>query len=221
MTRDLARRMAVVAVVLLVGASAIARASKSEIVPMRRPLAELPLELGPWQGQSGPEFEQSILDVLGVDEYISRSYYTRGASPLGLYIGYYDSQRQGDTMHSPLNCLPGAGWLPVEQRRIDIPVVDQGATRLINVNSFVIEKGLDRQVVLYWYQSHGRVVASEYWGRIYMVVDAMRMNRTDGALVRVIVPIGRAEQNDAAVAERTAIGFVQQMYPVLTSYLPA
>ena len=87
----------------------------------------------------------------------------------------------------------------------------------IRVNRYIIEKGLDRQLVLYWYQSHGRVVASEYWGRLYMVVDAIRMNRTDGALVRVITPIITTEDD----AERAAVTFVQVLFPHLDRYLPA
>ena len=115
---------------------------------------------------------------------------------VGLYVGYHDSQRQGDTIHSPLNCLPGAGWQPLEQGRITVSVRDHGTARPapIEVNRVVIGKGLDRQLVLYWYQSHRRVVASEYWGKVYTVLDAMRYNRTDAAMVRVITPVrdGRA-----------------------------
>jgi EpsI family protein len=178
------------------------------------------LALGQWRGRALPDFPQAILDVLGVDEYLNRLYTTPNGVPVSLYVGYYQSQRQGETMHSPLNCLPGAGWIPIEQRRIHVPVRDQGVNREIEVNSFVIEKGLERQAVIYWYQSHGRVVPSEYWGRIYMVLDAIRSNRTDGALVRILVPIGRDEAESAGAAEQTAVTFVQTLFPVLSAYLP-
>jgi EpsI family protein len=140
-----------------------------------------------------------------------------------LYIGYYESQRQGDTMHSPLNCLPGAGWSPVQNDHLSINVpVSLGTTtgareRSIEVNRYIIEKGVDRQVVLYWYQSHGRVVASEYWGKIYMVVDAIRINRTDGALVRVVAPIVTSQED----AELDAVDFVRVLFPSLERYLPS
>jgi EpsI family protein len=88
----------------------------------------------------------------------------------------------------------------------------------IVVNRYVVQKGLDRQLVLYWYQSHGRVVASEYWGKFYLIRDAVRLNRTDGALVRVITPVG--DDGDEARAEQTAIRFVKALFPVLGSYLP-
>jgi EpsI family protein len=213
-------RTLIVTVCLLAGAGLIARASRSEIIPIRAPLTELPLTLGEWRGRPAPDFDAAILDVLGVDDYINRWYSAAGVPVLSLYVGYYESQRQGDTMHSPLNCLPGAGWIPVVQRRITIPVMERGRERQVEVNSFVIEKGIERQAVLYWYQSRGRIVASEYWGKIYSVLDAMRYNRTDGAMVRVVLPIVGSEADAGAVAERRAVGFVQQLFPVLSEHLP-
>jgi EpsI family protein len=173
-------------------------------------------------------FDQKILTVLGVDEYISRVYTAPTNVSVGLYIGYYQSQREGDTMHSPLNCLPGAGWQPVKQERIFVPVAmsldsatgQPAGSREILVNRFVIQKGLDKQVVIYWYQSHGRVVASEYWGKIYTVVDAIRMNRTDAAMLRVICPVYGNDTAAEARAEQAATAFTRAMFPLLGRYLP-
>jgi len=86
------------------------------------------------------------------------------------------------------------------------------------VNRVIIEKGLDRQLVLYWYQSHGRVVASEYWGKIYTVVDALRYNRTDAAMIRVMTPLN--DQSPEQAAEARAVQFVQALFPQLSQYLP-
>ena len=97
---------------------------------------------------------------------------------MGLYIGYFRTQRTGATIHSPKNCLPGAGWQPVVSETYQLSL-DDG--RKVPINLYVIRKDLDQEIVLYWYQSHGRVVASEYWGKFYMVYDAMRLNRTDAA----------------------------------------
>ena len=156
--------------------------------------------------------------MLGVDDYVNRLYFNSRGALVSLYAGYYGSQRQGDTIHSPLNCLPGAGWLPARQGRISVGVANgTGETREIEVNRLVVEKGLDRRLVLYWYQSHGRVVASEYWGRAYMVLDAVRLSRTDGALVRIITPVGESE----ADAERNAVDFMQSLFPLLDRYLPS
>ena len=190
---------------------------RAEPVPMREALTTCPLQLSFWKGQAAPDFDAGTLAVLGVDEYINRVYSDASQRPIGLYVGYYGSQRQGDTMHSPLNCLPGAGWSPLSFSRIGIPVAaGPASTSVITVNRYVIEKGLERQLVVYWYQSHGRVVASEYWGKVYMVLDAIRTNRTDGALVRIIAPITTTEDD----AEQQAVSFAQTLYPLLGRYLP-
>jgi EpsI family protein len=121
-----------------------------------------------------------------------------------------------------MNCLPGAGWEPLSRSSIKIPVtVREGTTTEIDANRYVIQKGLDRQVVLYWYQSHGRAVASEYWSKFYLIRDAVRLNRTDAALVRVIVPIQANREGAEADAETQATEFVRSMFPVLSNYLPS
>jgi len=209
-------RAFIVAAALLVTGAYLTRAARAEAVPVRESLAMCPVDISIWSGRRAPDFDERTLAVLGVDEYLNRVYAGPDGHPVGLYIGYYGSQRQGDTMHSPLNCLPGAGWTPVSIDRIQVPIADPTRSA-IEVNRYVIEKGLERQVVLYWYQSHGRVVASEYWGKIFMVLDAIRTNRTDGALVRVIAPVGASE----ADAERHALDFVQVLYPLLGRYLPS
>ena len=125
-------------------------------------------------------------------------------------------------MHSPLNCLPGSGWEPVSHRMLDVTVPRKNAeAATIGVNRYVIRKGLDRQLVLYWYQSHGRVVASEYWGKFYLVTDAVRYGRSDTAIVRVIVPISSQGSDAESQAERMAVSFVRQSFPLLEDYIPS
>ncbi len=209
-------RMLIVSVCLAAASVGIARVSRSEPVPPREPLTSLPLDLDGWRGRDAPAFDERILRVLAVDEYVNRVYVAAGEG-VGLYIGYYRSQREGDTIHSPLNCLPGAGWEPVRKERVGLPAAP-GAPAV--VNQITIEKGLDRQVVIYWYQSHGRVVASEYWGRAYMALDALRLNRTDGALVRVIAPVDDRRENPESSAQQTAQGFAARLLPLLSRYLP-
>jgi EpsI family protein len=221
-------RAIVVFIVLVLGAVVIGRASTSETTLPRESLAAFPMDVADWRGQSAERFDQQILTVLGVDDYLSRVYTAPSNVSVGLYVGYYASQREGDTMHSPLNCLPGAGWQPVKQERVTLTVAERTdaafgrptGQRDIVVNRFVIQKGLETQVVLYWYQSHGRVVASEYWGKVYTVVDAVRLNRTDAAMVRVICPV---HGNDAAAttqAEEAAIVFTKAIFPLLGRYVP-
>jgi EpsI family protein len=205
---------------LMLGATSVvlANARGSETPVARTSFASFPMSIGGWQATVDPPLEDDILKVLGVDDYLSRIYYRPGAA-VGLFMGFYGSQRQGDTIHSPLNCLPGAGWEPVRQGRLTIANAD-GAGRDITVNRYIVQKGIERQLVLYWYQSHGRVVASEYWSRAFLINDAIRLNRTDGSLVRVIAPIPVNADDDGAAAEKLAEEFVRVIFPQLSAYLP-
>ena len=214
-------RIVILCLLMLAAAVTISYASRPEIIPIRQSLEGLPMLLSGWQGQSLAEMSQKIKDVLGVDDHISRVYYSvNSLPPVSLYIGYYESQRAGATIHSPMNCLPGAGWNPVSNERISIPISDG---EVIEVNHVIIQKSGVNQVVLYWYQSHGRVIASEYMGKIYTVLDAMRTNRTDAALIRIIsqVPDNTMLKAEAeAIAERAAIEFTQVLFPLLAEFLP-
>lgn len=223
----MAGRSITVASVLVLVTLFLSQASTSERTPLRQPLESLPLDISGWRGQAARDLDPEILAVLGVDEYVNRVY-GRSTGAVSLYIGYYASQRQGDSIHSPLNCLPGSGWVPVKSGRIGIPVAtseigrDLGEAPItIEVNRHLVQRGLDKSLVLYWYQGHGRVVASEYWSKAYMVADAMRLNRTDAALVRVISPVGEVGGLSEEQAEREAVDFVKALFPLLGLYMPA
>ncbi len=211
-------RVFIVCLIFLATSAFISYASRPEIMPIRESLSNVPMQIGSWRGVEAGELGQKVMAVLGVDDYINRVYYNSGRSPASLYIGYYQSQKQGDTIHSPLNCLPGAGWNPVKNDRIQIPIDTNSS---IKINRIVILKGTEKQLVLYWYQSHGRVIASEYWGKIYTVLDALRTNRTDAALVRVICPVEDLSAESEEKAEKSAVDFVRVLYPLLDRYLPS
>jgi len=181
-------------------------------------LSVLPMEIGPWRGVQGAELDPRSIAALGADEYVNRTYFGRDEIPVWLFVGFYASQRHGRTMHSPMNCLPGAGWLPVSHDRLEIDL----AGSPVSVNRYVIQKDLSRQVVLYWYQSRGRVVASEYAARWFLAYDAMRLGRTDGAFVRVVRPVTRpGDPQEEAVASREAEAFARTVYPALARRLPS
>lgn len=200
------------------GAAVIARAQGHEVVPRRESLVLLPMQIGEWRGIQEPPLDPAVLKVLGVNDYLTRAYSRPDKEGVGLYIGYWESQRQGDTIHSPLNCLPGSGWDPVSKTTVAVP--SGFADGRIVVNRYIVRKGLDSQLILYWYQSHGNVVASEYWSRLFLIRDAIRLNRSDGAIVRVIAPIMPAGRNAETIAERTAARFVEAIFPLLSTYLP-
>lgn len=150
-------------------------------VALSAPLSSLPRDIGPWHGQD-VQIDSSVLHALAVDDYLNRTYKREGAEQVQLYVGYYASQRTDESIHSPQNCLPGSGWQPISADYIEVRVPDG---RSLVINRYLVQKGLDRQVVLYWYQSHGRVVASEYRAKVYLVLDAIHLHRTDSALVRI------------------------------------
>jgi EpsI family protein len=216
--RNILIRAAVLCAMLGTTTVVLANARRAESPVARTSFDSFPMTIGGWRAQVDPPLEDDILKVLGVDDYLSRIYYRPGAA-VGLFMGFWGSQRQGDTIHSPLNCLPGAGWEPVSDARITIANVD-GAGRDITVNRYIVRKGLERQLVLYWYQSHGRVVASEYWSRAFLINDAIRLNRTDGSMVRVIAPIAVNADDNGAAAEKLAEEFVRAIFPQLPAYLP-
>jgi EpsI family protein len=211
-------------VVLILGATStiVARAKQPGEVPPRAPFSSFPIRAGGWQGVENPPFDRAVLDMSGVDEHVNRTYYEgtgRARAAVGLYIGYYASQAQGDTIHSPLNCLPGLGWEPVSRDVLAITVPGASGPP-IEVNRYVVQKQHERHVVLYWYQGRGRVIANEYWSKLWLMVDAVRSGRTDAALVRVIAPVRGGGPDAVRDAEQTAAQFVREMVPHLDSYLP-
>ena len=219
----------VLALVMMGGTwSFLASRSGAEPSLSRKPFAEFPLQLGTFQGRDR-EMDERVLDLLKLTDYVMRVYvptssgkpqagafegHTRqAAAPVWLYAGFYGSQRTGATYHSPKNCLPGGGWVFKSSEPVTgvIPGRPDAA-----INRVVIERGFDRQLILYWYQDRGRIVASEYAAKGYLILDATTRNRTDGALVRVSTPIVGSEDE----AFRHAVAFVGEAFPALGEYLP-
>jgi EpsI family protein len=202
-----------VAAALIVAAGAYARgASGPERTPPRAPLSMTPMTIGAWSGEDARPLDDDVVAQLGVDDYINRRYAIADGAPISVYVGYYASQRQGDTIHSPQNCMPGAGWRPVFADRA---TVASGAGA-IPVNRFVIQKGLDRQAVFYWYQGRGRSVASEFANKGWLMLDAARLRRTDGGLVRLITPV--VDTPEAALSSLAA--FSAALLPHLSAHIP-
>jgi EpsI family protein len=198
---------------LLVGAFVLLHGvSHGEAITPHQPLRTLPYVLGSWTGTEQPLTER-IVQAVGVSDYANRIYFSQKEGLAQLYVGYYATQRTGDTIHSPKNCLPGAGWDPVQSGYATISL---SGGRQIIVNEYVIQQGLDKELVFYWYQGRGRVIASEYSGKFWMVADAISRNRTDGALVRLITPMNDSEEKARARLE----SFTQLVFPPLDSLIP-
>jgi EpsI family protein len=189
-------------------------------VPASEPLSKMPTSFGSWTSRDIP-LTDDTLEVLGKGDFLNRIYSVDvpvGSAvppPISLFIGYFASQRTGQTMHSPQNCLPGAGWTFESQKYTTIQDING---KNYKVGEYVIGNGDVKQFVIYWYQAHGRSIPNEYVAKGYMVADAIRMNRTDGALVRVITQVMPYETLETA--EARAVQFTRQMAPDLPRFIP-
>lgn len=209
-------RTAVIAAMLLVCALFLQFRGRIETVPKFESLDRFPLELSGWQGRD-LAMADDVRAALGAGIFLSRAYLdpSNPVEPVGLFLAYFPSQRTGDTMHSPRHCLPGAGWVFTESRRTELAGPN---AQPILANEYVISKGAEKQLVLYWYQAHGRGVASEYWAKFYLVADAIRMNRTDGALVRITTPFRPGE--DISGPRHRANVFAAQLMNHMDRFVP-
>ena len=215
---------AIVALVMLASTwGLLLSLSQAEPLIPRKSFAEFPLTIGDrWQGKE-LGIEQAVLDVLKLNDYMMRVYIPheliknrenpKGLAPVYLYVGYYQSQRTGATYHSPKNCLPGAGWQFVDSEQVPVMMPGGGAPI---INKVLIQKGLEKQIILYWYQDRGRIIASEYSAKGFLVWDSMTKKRTDGSLVRISVPVGKSDEQAFA----QGFEFMRDIFPLLGQYLP-
>jgi len=207
-------RFMLVAALLLITSLSLYLNDGVEKMPARQSLASFPRQQGSRTSYDLP-IAPDVLDELGPGDFLTRTYESKDEEYIDLFIAYLPSQRTGNTIHSPKNCLPGDGWQPVQSDQIRIST---GDGRFFSVNQYLVAKGTDRELVLYWYQAHDRQVASEYWAKFYLVVDSIRTHRTDGALIRLATPVAGTEGVDSA--QQRLMGFARQIIPALGDYIP-
>ena len=233
-------RFAVVVLLLVVTAILLHARGDVDRVPESAPLSTMPTSIAGYTSQEIP-IDQSVLDVLGKGFFLNRVYVPQphpsleaavaasdaeqtgdpaagsqaARNAVGLFIGYFPTQRTGQSIHSPQNCLPGSGWTFDSSGTTEL--VDGGGKHY-HVGEYLISNGRARQEVLYWYQSHGRSIAGDYKAKLYMLADSIRLGRTDAALVRVITPVGSSE--GPIEAHNRVVGFAQQMVPLLPAFIP-
>jgi EpsI family protein len=197
-----ARFWALVIAIVVAGVVINSWASLGEAHVDRKQLNEFPAQLGTWT-QRGPDqqLDKETLSVLRASDYLLRDYRNSNGRMANYYVGYYATQRDGSTFHSPLNCLPGSGWSMTDPSRT---AIDLGDGRKFEANKYIIENGGVRQLMLYWYQGRGRVVTSEYWGKVYTVLDSIRMRRSDAAMVRITVPVTSSDVDALNTAKELA-----------------
>ena len=195
-------------------------------VPASAPLNQMPINLGRWSGED-VALSASVLDVLGKGDFLNRVYTpassasavpsvsSQGRVPVQLFIAYFATQRTGQAIHSPQNCLPGAGWTFLSS---GVTSFSDDAGKNYRVGDYVISDGRSKEEVLYWYQTHGRAIASDYAAKFHMLTDSIRLGRTDAALVRVITPMGVDEPREQA--HERAVNFAKLVVPLLPAYVP-
>lgn len=189
---------------------------RAETIPKREAFFAFPNQVETWTGRRSA-LEQIYLDTLKLDDYIIADYMRGGRELVNFYVAWYDSQRAGNSAHSPRSCLPGGGWRMTQFDQVDVPDV-QVAGKTLRVNRVQIELGNRKQLVYYWFQQRGRVITNEYLVKWYLFMDSLTRQRTDGALVRLVTPlqIGEAvEQADRRLGE-----FASQVAPRLEQYVP-
>jgi EpsI family protein len=192
------------ALFLVQGAAFYGIAGRVETLPSPPPLARFPSVIGEWHMLRDGVIEQDERDVLRADDYLTRQYAALGGKEASLFVAFFRSQRAGQTPHSPKNCLPGSGWTWSISDTIRANI--RGRAQPIEINRYIVSKDAERAVVLYWYQSRDRVVASEYRAAAFTAWDALRYNRTDTELVRVVTP-----------ATQNGVDFIQAFFTKLQS----
>jgi EpsI family protein len=209
-------RFAVAVALIALTAVLLQARGRTEVIANRLPLSSFPAQLGSWNSVE-IQLDKDTLAILGAGDFMERVYQHQSENlpAIDLFLAYFPSQRAGDTIHSPQHCLPGAGWNPEENTRVTLSLPGHGP---FPANRYVIAKAGARKLVLYWYWAHDRGVASEYWAKFYLVKDSIRMNRSDGALVRITSDMFPGETPDAA--QQRILPFASSVSPLLNDYIP-
>jgi EpsI family protein len=209
-------RFVITAVLLMTAVILLRLHNHGEVFPPRPPLASFPLRLGGWTGSDLP-MAPDTLAILGPGEFVFRDYgnNSEDTPPVNLLIAYFPTQEAGDAIHSPKHCLPGNGWAPVESSRMVLTLPGHAP---FPANHYVIAKGEERQLVIYWFWAHDRAVASEYWVKFYLVADSIRMHRSDGSLFRLLTPLRPGETEDSA--QQRLLSFAGNVVPLTNQYVP-
>ena len=180
----------------------------------RKELKNFPVQVGPWEQRGADQvLDAATLEVLRASDYLLRDYRRGDGQIANFYVGYYATQRDGASFHSPLNCLPGSGWILSEPGSVTLTKKDGSS---FTANKYVIQNGDSKSLMIYWYEGRGRSISSEYWGKIYTVVDSVRLRRSDAAMIRVTVPVSGSE----AVALESASQLAVEATAVLTDFVP-
>ena len=197
-----------IAALLIAATGALAQAARVQGPTRTAQLESLPYELAGWRGRDAAPPDPETLRILGADDYLNRSYAGSSGTPIDLYIAYYGRQQPGVSIHSPLHCLPGTGWEPLDITTVSIA----SAAGPAEARQMIVRKNMDRAVVFYWYAIHGRTLASETMSKAWLLHDSLRLHRSDAALVRIVVPVHGIA---TGAAQREGLAFAHDVLPYL------
>ena len=203
-----------------VGLVTLSATGREPVKPARTPFVQFPMSLpGGWSGRPD-HLERDVLATLAVDDYFLANYSRQGEPWVNFYSAWYDSQSGGQSTHSPRTCIPGGGWAiaQLEESPLKLATTDDNGQTLLTVNRAIIQKGEQRQLVYYWFSQRGRALTSEVQVKWYILHDALRSGRTDGALVRLITPVLPTE--DIAQSDRRLTAFLSTIEPRLRNHVP-
>jgi EpsI family protein len=210
------KRILVVAIILITGIIFLNLSPDSKVIPIKKPLETFPKEINDWTYNEQVIFSDKIAALLGVDDYIQFKYISPDKKKIDLYVSYFSSQKEGKGFHSPRNCMPGAGWDVVRCEPTQL-VIHHSKPVTIEINKMIMQKGAERAMVFYWFQSRGRFIRSEYMQKIYLVLDSILKRRTDGSFVRIMMPM---EKGDKEQEIENLKEFAEQVIYILKEYLP-
>ena len=188
-----------------------------EKIPINKPLEQFPLNFGNWSAESRQPIANAFIDQLDLSDYLMADYHNQAGRAVSLYVAYYKSQIKGKSIHSPASCLPGSGWQFDESGIVNVSLAP-GNTGKLNVKRAVMQFGDDTSVAYYWFLQRGRMLTNAYQLKIYTFWDALTMQRTDGALVRLITPL--YENEKFADADVRLQRFVRDILPALNEHIP-
>jgi exosortase D (VPLPA-CTERM-specific) len=183
----------------------------------RDPFALFPRRVGEWQSYTS-ELEPDIERVLGADDYLNAYFQAPGEDQVvSFFVGYYLKQTEGQGIHSPEVCLPTGGWevFQLQEVPLDMSAAGYGT---FTANRAVIQKGLSKQLVYYWFEGRGKRIANDFEAKISVLKDSLTLGRTDGALVRYVTPIGDGETE--AEAEARLLRFMELSLKSLPRFVP-
>ena len=189
--------------------------TRDEMIPDREGFVTFPLYFDGWSGQQ-ENLQSIVTDKLKLTDYLLNNYARDDSPQVNFYVAYYASQRKGVSPHSPRVCVPGGGWSITDIKRVAINLDDDRGQ--VNVNRAIIQNGLNKQLVYYWFKQRGRDIANEYWMKWYLLTDSISLNRTDGSLVRLTTPILPNEKERDA--ELRLNEFLSTVNPMLEDYVP-